>query len=69
LVEEERLPYKEGWRPSTEAITQSDMNHLIFSLIKANKHKAAEASDVGLGTAHAISEAVASMLPSHCVLM
>jgi len=69
LFQEERVPYKEGWRPLEKPLTQGDMNHLIFSLIKENEHKAAEASDVGLGTMHAVSNAVTSILPSYCTIM
>ena len=69
FVEEERLPYKEGWRPIKEPLTQTDLDHLIFSLIKANENKAAEAVDVGLGTVHAVTNAVTSLLPSYCAIM
>jgi hypothetical protein len=68
-VEEERVPYKEGWRPSDRPIGQGDINHLIYSLIAANEHKAAEAAEVGLGTVHALTGAVASILPSYCTIM
>jgi hypothetical protein len=69
IPEEERVPYKEGWRPLEKPLTQTNMNHLIFSLIKANEHKAAEASEVGLGTVHAVTNAVTSILPSFCTIM
>ncbi|KAF4636354.1 heme-thiolate peroxidase [Cudoniella acicularis] len=69
LFEDERLPFKEGWRPSERPITQNDMNHMIFSLIKANEHKAAEAAEVGLGTIHAVENAVTSILPSYCTII
>lgn len=69
LFQEERVPYKEGWRPVDKPLSQMNMNHLIFSLIKANEHKAAEASDVGLGTVHAVQNAVTSILPSYCTIM
>jgi len=69
LFQEERVPYNEGWRPVEKPLTQMDMTHLIFSLIKANEHKAAEASDVGFGTVHAVTEAVTSLLPSYCTIM
>jgi hypothetical protein len=45
------------------------MNHLIFSLISANEHKAAEAAEVGLGTVHAVTTVVTSVLPSYCTIM
>lgn len=52
-----------------EPLTQTKMNHLIFSLIAANEHKAAEAADVGLGTVHAVTSAVSSFMPSMCTIM
>jgi hypothetical protein len=42
---------------------------MIFSLIAANEHKAAEAADVGLGTVHAVTSVVTSILPSMCTIM
>ncbi|KAL2062764.1 hypothetical protein VTL71DRAFT_5836 [Oculimacula yallundae] len=69
LFEEERLPFKEGWRPLEQPLTQTQMNHLIFSLTTANEHKAAEAAEVGLGTVHAVTSAVTSILPSFCNVM
>jgi len=68
-VEEERIPVKEGWKRSETPITQSDMNHMIFSLVAANEHKAKEAADMGLGTLHAVESAVTSILPSYCSIM
>jgi hypothetical protein len=68
-IEEERLPYQEGWRPPAQPITLQDLNHPIFNLIQANEHKSAEASEVGLGTVHAVQNAVTSLLPSCCVIM
>jgi len=69
LVEEERLPYEEGWRPSPRPITQSDMNHLILSLVTANDKKAEEASEVGMGTIHAATTAVTSLMPHFCTII
>jgi hypothetical protein len=69
FAEEERLPYREGWRPAAETVTQTDMNHLIFSLIQANEHKLAEASEVGLDTLHAVQNAVTNLLPHYCAIM
>jgi len=69
LFEQERLPFNEGWRPNAKAVTQGDMNHLIFKLIMANEHKAAEASDVGLGSIHAVTNAVTSIMPTYCTIM
>jgi hypothetical protein len=68
-AEQERLPFNEGWRPPQETITQSHMNHLIFSLVKANEKKAEEAHLVGLGTVNAVTAAVTNMLPNHCTIM
>jgi len=68
-TEEERLPFKEGWRPNPQPVTQSDMNHLILNLIQANEHKVAEAEDVGLGTVHAVTTAVTSIMSSYCSVM
>ena len=45
------------------------MNHLIYNLIMANEHKATEAVEVGLGTVHAVTTAVNSILPSYCNIM
>jgi len=69
VVEEERLPYEEGWRSAAHPITLEDLTHSIFNLIHANEHKSAEASEVGLGTVHAVQNAVTSLLPSYCVIM
>ncbi|KAH7323887.1 Chloroperoxidase [Rhexocercosporidium sp. MPI-PUGE-AT-0058] len=69
LFEEERLPFKEGWRPLDQPLTQTQMNHLIFSLTTANEHKAAEATEVGLGTVQAVTSAVTSIMPSYCNVM
>jgi hypothetical protein len=68
-IEEERLPYEEGWRSTAQPITLKDLNHLIFNLIQVNKHKSAEASEVGLETVHAVQNAVTSLLSSYCVIM
>jgi hypothetical protein len=69
LVEEERFPYQEGWRPPAQPITLQDLNHPILNLIQANEHKSAEASEVGLGTVEAVQNAFTSLLPSCCVIM
>jgi hypothetical protein len=68
-IEEERLPYEEGWRPAAHPITPEDLINSVFNLIEANEHKSAEASEVGLGTVHALQNAVTSLLPSYCVIM
>ena len=68
-IEEERLPYEEGWRPAAHPIISEDLRHSIFNLIQANEHKSAEALEVGLGTVHAVQNAVTSLLPSYCVIM
>ena len=68
-IEEERLPYEEGWRPATQPITPKDLLHLMIHLLHANEHKSAEAEEVGLGTVHAVQNAITSLLPSYCVIM
>lgn len=68
-IEEERVPFKEGWRRSEKPITQGDMNHMILKLIEENEHKVAEAKDVGFGTVQAVQNAVTSLLPTHCNIM
>jgi hypothetical protein len=68
-IEEERLPYEEGWRPAAHPITAIDLTDSVFKLIHANEHKSAEASEVGLGTVHAVQNAVTSILPTYCVIM
>jgi hypothetical protein len=45
------------------------MNYLIFNLIKANDEKVKEAEQVGLGTIHAVTAAVESVMPSFCSIM
>jgi len=69
LVEEERLPYEEGWRPAAHPITPKGLSLSIFTLMEANEHKLAEAEEVGLGTVLAVENAVTSLLPSYCVIM
>jgi hypothetical protein len=72
LFEEERLPYKEGWRPP-KTLDQSMMNHVIFKLIEANEEKSEEAVTVGLGTVQAMQAAILSLIkvpsPSYCSVM
>src|SRR4051794_17659193 len=58
-----RLPYEEGCRPAAH------LSHAIFHLMQANKHKAAEASEVVLGAVHVVQNAVTSLLPSYYVIM
>ena len=67
--EEERVPFKEGWRKSERQITNGDMIQMIFKLIEGNEHKAAEAGEAGLGTVHAVTSAVTSLLPTYCAIM
>lgn len=69
FIEEERVPYKEGWRKVDREITQKDMFHLIFSLVEANHHKIEEAELVGLGTMHAVNNALKSLIPTTCNIM
>jgi hypothetical protein len=45
------------------------MIHMIFKLIEANEHKAAEAGEAGLGTVHAVTSAVTSLFPTYCAIM
>jgi len=72
VIEEERIPYAEGWRPPAK-LDQTMMNHAIFKLIEENPHKAEEAETVGLGTFHALEAAILSLIkvpsPSMCVVM
>jgi hypothetical protein len=72
LFEEERFPYKEGWRPPAK-LDQSSMNHAIFKLIEANDEKGEEAVTAGLGTVFALKAAVLSLIkvpsPSYCSVM
>jgi hypothetical protein len=67
--EQERIPYKEGWRPLETPLTQTEMNHIIFELYKSNDHKLTEAEAVGLGTVHAVQTAITGMLPTYCTIM
>ncbi|QDS76651.1 hypothetical protein FKW77_008188 [Venturia effusa] len=71
FVEEERLPYREGWRPSTSEISQTMMHKAMFNLIAANEHKADEAKIAGLGTIQIMKEVVESFVkfPSNCTIM
>jgi hypothetical protein len=72
LFEEERFPYKEGWRPP-KVLDQNMMIHVIFKLIEANEEKSGEAVTAGLGTVHALQAAVLSLIkvpsPSYCSVM
>jgi len=71
LIEEERFPYAEGWRPPTHAVDQTLMNKTIFSLISANEHKGQEAIQAGVGTFQALTTVVQSFIkvPSTCNVM
>lgn len=69
IAEEERLPVKEGWEKVTTPVKQSDMNHLIFSLISTNPHRGEEASIVGLDTVHAVEHLVDNLLGDFCSVM
>jgi hypothetical protein len=66
-TEEERIPYVEGWRPYSRAITQMDLNHLMFQLIKANEHKMEEARLAGVETVDEVLEAVTKIHPKSVV--
>ena len=63
------MPVKEGWKKFDSPIHQTDMNHLLFRLFDANEHKSEEAVQVGLGTIHAVNNAVQSMMPDYCSVM
>jgi len=71
LVEEERLPYKEGWRPPTQEVSQMLMNKTIYNLIAANEHKGEEAITAGVGTIQVMKNVVESFIkvPSNCNIM
>jgi hypothetical protein len=68
-TEQERLPYKEGWRRIDSTLTQSDMNYIIFKLFEYNQAKVVEAEQVGLGTALAVKNAVTNLMPHYCTIM
>lgn len=70
-TEEERLPYREGWRPPPSEISQIMMNKAMFNLISANEHKADEAKIAGLGTFQVMMTLVESFIkfPSTCTIM
>lgn len=71
IVEEERLPYNEGWRPPTDPVDQLVMNKTIFNLIAANENKGQEAIQAGVGTIQAMKAVVESFIkvPSVCIIM
>lgn len=71
FAEEERLPYKEGWRPPTQEVSQPVMSKAIFNLIAANEHKGEEAITAGVGTIQVMKTVVESFIkvPSNCNIM
>jgi len=69
IFEQERLPYKEGWRRIEKPLTQSDMNYIIFKLFEFNEAKTIEANEVGLGTVFAVKNAVENLMPAYCTVM
>lgn len=72
LFEEERFPFKEGWKPPV-VLNQDMMNHAISKLIEANEEKKEEAVTAGLGTVTALTVAVKGLVksaaPSYCTVM
>lgn len=59
-IEQERLPYAEGWRPPAK-IDQSDLNHGYAEMIKGGEHGGEEAVLVGIGTLVGLKEAILSL--------
>ncbi|KAF1970263.1 Cloroperoxidase [Bimuria novae-zelandiae CBS 107.79] len=57
FFEEERLPYKEGWRPPVK-LDQADLNHGFAEMMKSGEHGVEEAKWVGLGTLAALKAAI-----------
>lgn len=41
LFEQEKLPYQQGWRPSTEMVTLQTLGDMVFELYLANGADAA----------------------------
>lgn len=70
LLEQERLPYDEGWRPPTK-IDQADLNHGYAEIMKGSEHGVEEAELVGIGTLVGLKAAIMSLgaslikAPSH----
>jgi hypothetical protein len=58
-LEQERLPWNEGWRPTTTAPTTSSFVTLVLRLVAANEHKLEEAIMVGVSN---IEKAISSSL-------
>jgi hypothetical protein len=69
IIGEERLPYNEGWRPIEGTITQSDIDHMIFSLIETNEDKGTKEVGVLIATVDALKDAVRNTLLSYCTIM
>ncbi|OCL12717.1 Cloroperoxidase [Glonium stellatum] len=70
FFEQERLPYNEGWRTPAEPISQAMMNKALFNLVTANKHKASEAREVGVGTVWQLTSMFTSFAKDPpCVVM
>ncbi len=50
LTEEERLPYNEGWRPTTTQTAQLTLGDMILQLIAANNDALPEGLEITLNT-------------------
>ena len=59
-IEQERLPYAEGWRPPAK-FDQSDLNHGYAEMMKSGEHGSEEAKMVGIGTLLALKTAIFSL--------
>jgi len=72
LFEEERLPFKEGWRPPP-TLNRSMLQQTVGKLIEENDHKTDEAVTVGLGTVEVLRSVVVNMSKDasagHCTVM
>ena len=59
-TEEERLPYREGWR-APPAVTQAMLNTGFKQMLKNSNHKADEAKLIAVGTVKALGALVVSL--------
>lgn len=69
LVEQERVPYNEGWRRIEQSFAPNDLNRVAIDLFTANDHKIAEMAEVGLGTASEFTTEAGKMMQSYCTFM
>ena len=60
MIEEERLPFAEGWRPPTR-MDQGMLNHGYAEMVKAHDNKAEEAQLIGVGTVEALTMSILSI--------